>query len=768
MASHYNSILSFLWLSFITFWLFIIPTLAETDNYIVHMDLSAMPEVFSSHHSWYLATLSSAFAVSNSRNTINTTPARPFSSKLLYSYTHVINGFSAHLSLSELEALKNTPGYISSIRDLPVKLDTTRSPTFLGLTGNSGAWQPTNFGEDVIIGVVDTGIWPESESYSDNGISEIPKRWKGECESGTEFNTSLCNKKLIGARFFNKALIAKTNGTVSMNSTRDTDGHGTHTSSTAAGNFVQGASFFGYASGTASGVAPKAHVAMYKALWDEGAYTADIIAAIDQAIIDGVDVVSISLGLDGVPLYDDPIALATFAAAEKNIFVSTSAGNEGPYLETLHNGIPWVLTVAAGTVDREFSATVTLENGASVTGSALYPGNYSSSQVPIVFLDSCLDSKELNKVGKKIVVCEDKNASLDDQFDNLRKVNISGGIFITNFTDLELFIQSGFPAIFVSPKDGETIKDFINSSTSPQASMEFQKTNFGIKSAPSLASYSSRGPSPSCPYVMKPDIMGPGSLILAAWPQNIEVMRLNSKPLFSNFNILSGTSMSCPHAAGVAALLKNAHPDWSPAAIRSAMMTTVVTMDHTPGPIKDIGNNNQPASPLDMGAGQVNPSKALDPGLIYDLKSTDYVKLLCALNFTEKQIQIITRSSSNDCSSPSLDLNYPSFIAFFNSNVSKSSTVQEFHRTVTNVGEGMSTYTANLTPINGLKVSVVPDKLEFKAKNEKLSYKLVIEGPTMLKESIIFGYLSWVDDEGKHTVKSPIVATRLSSDLVSS
>ncbi|KAF2309797.1 hypothetical protein GH714_005177 [Hevea brasiliensis] len=600
------------------------------------MDLSAMPKAFSSQHSWYLATLSSAFAVSTIRSTI--TPTSHSSSKLIYTYTHAISGFSAHLSPSELEALKNSSGYISSFKDLPVKLDTTRTPKFLGLTSNSGAWKASNYGEDVIIGFVDTGIWPESESYSDSGISGIPKRWKGECQSGTNFNASLCNKKLIGARFFNKGLIARDpNITISMNSTRDTDGHGTHTSSTAAGNFVKGASFFGYAPGTASGVAPRARVAVYKALWGEGATSSDIIAAIDQAIIDGVDVLSLSFGLDGIPLYEDPIALASFAALE-NIFVSTSAGNQGPSFETIHNGIPWVLTVAAGTVDREYDAVFTLGNGVSVTGLALYPGNYTSTQVPIVFLDACL-SEQLNNVRQKIVVCQDRNFSLADQYENLRNANITGGIFITNFRDLEYFILSQFPAIFVNPKDGETIKDFIKSSTKPQASMEFRKTNLGIKAAPSLTSYSSRGPSLSCPFVMKPDIMAPGSLILAAWPQNVEVMRINYEPLFSNFNILSGTSMASPNAAGVAALLRKAHPEWSPAAIRSAMVTTANTMDHIRGPIKDIGNDNQPATPLDMGAGQVNPNKALDPGLIYDLNSTDYVKLLCALNFTQKQIQ---------------------------------------------------------------------------------------------------------------------------------
>ena len=730
----------------------------------MHMDLSAMPTVFSSHHSWYMA----ALACASDNAVAAATTANPYLSsyysKLIYSYRNAIHGFSAILSPSELEALKRFPGYVSSYRDFPVKADTTQSAKFLGLNANSGVWPMSNYGKDVIIGLVDTGIWPESRSFNDDGMAEIPSRWKGECEDGTQFNSSMCNKKLIGARFFNKGLIAKhPNVSISMNSTRDTDGHGTHTSTTAAGNYVEGASYFGYGSGAASGMAPRAHVAMYKALWDVGGFASDIIAAIDQAIIDGVDVMSLSLGLDGVPLYEDPIAIATFAALEKGIFVATSAGNEGPFLGTLHNGIPWVLTVAASTMDRLFGGTVTLGNGVSVIGSSLYPANSSPSQVPIVFMGSCENLTELKKVGFKIVVCHDQSDSLSIQVDYVNTARVAGGVFITNYPDIEFFMQSSFPATFMNPETGEIIMDYIKKSSEPKASIEFSKTILGAKPAPRMASYSSRGPSPSCPIVLKPDLTGPGALILASWPKINPVADVNSRLLYSEFNLLSGTSMSCPHAAGVGALLKGAHPEWSPAAIRSAMMTTSDSLDNTLSPIKDIGDDNQPASPLAMGSGHINPNKAMDPGLIYDVNLEDYVNLLCALNFSDQQIQAITRSSSNSCSQPSLDLNYPSFIAFFNTNGSASNakTVQEFSRTVTNIGEGMSTYNAQVTGMEGFRVSVVPDELVFKEKHQKLSYKLRIEVWGPMKETVAFGSLSWVDFEAKHVVRSPIVVTTL-------
>ncbi|KAI7743215.1 hypothetical protein M8C21_019736 [Ambrosia artemisiifolia] len=748
-------------------WLLSLLVLAMShETYIVHMDLSAMPTVFSSHHSWFSATLESI-------TTTTITSTIVTSSRLVYSYTSAINGFTAILSPYELEQVKNMPGYLYMNKDTTVELDTTHSTQFLGLNAQSGAWPVGSYGEDVIIGVVDTGVWPESESFNDAGMSSVPDRWKGECEDGDEFNSSLCNKKLIGARYFNKGLLSnRRNLTLAMNSARDTDGHGTHTSSTAAGGYVKHASYFGYGTGTAIGVAPNARVAVYKAVWEEGVFVSDILAAIDQAINDGVDVLSLSLGQDGIPLHQDPIAIATFAAVEKGIFVSASAGNNGPYLGSLHNGTPWVLTVAASTMDREFTGMLTLGNGVSVTGFALYPANSSSTHGPIYFVGACENDLDASQIEEKIVVCLDKNDTLGEQYYNVQGTNVLGAIFITNDTDVEFFMQSTYPVLLLDPESGKKVTDYMRklNNGEAKASMKFHGTRLGTKPAPRVASYSARGPSNSCPVVLKPDITAPGSLILAAWPDSVSLATLKkdvgtgTELLYSKFNLLSGTSMSCPHASGVAALLKAAHPNWTPSAIRSAMMTTSDILDNTLQPIQDIGDYNNPATPLAMGSGHVAPNRALKPGLVYNVNTQDYVNLLCGLNYTNIQIQAITRSSTINCSNPSLDLNYPSFIAYFDGNNSKSAKViHEFKRTVTYVGIGRSTFTAKLTGIGRLNVSVSPQKLSFQSLNEKKSYKLRIEGSRLMENEVVFGFLSWIDNKGKFVVRSPIVATSLTS-----
>ncbi|KAK9096961.1 hypothetical protein Sjap_022458 [Stephania japonica] len=729
----------------------------QSQTYIIHMDLSSMPKVFPDHHSWYYSTLSS-ISQHSSPNTITTDTT--VNSNHLYTYTHVIHGFSAKLTPTELSALQNSPGFVSSIPDLVGKAHTTRTPKFLGLNSQSGAWPQSNYGKGVIIGLLDSGVWPESESYRDVGMPDVPSRWKGKCVSDSAFKASMCNKKLIGVRSFNKGLIAhRPELNISSNSSRDDEGHGSHTSTIAAGSFVKSASMVGYANGSAIGVAPLAHIAMYKVLWDDHAYSSDILAAMDQAIEDGVDIISISLGDGENSLYEDAIAIASFAAMEKGIFVSKSAGNDGPGWWTAPSGIPWAVSVGASSIDREVGATITLGNGVSVFGSTLFVANSSLAKLPIVHVKNCA-SDDMSKIGYKIVVCTTNDYDEWDDEYGVRSGNVAGGIFIIKSSQIESYLQFSYPAAFVTPEDGELILSYINKSSNPTARMDFRKTRLGIKPAPIVGYYSSRGPSPNCPSILKPDLVAPGTLVLAAWPPT-SILTGYQGDYYSPYVLLYGTSMACPHVAGVAALLKNVHPEWSPAAIRSAMMTTADTLDNTGAPIKDHGSGLAPADPLAMGAGHINPNKALNPGLIYDASAEDYMRLLCSMNFTMKQISTITRSSHSNCSTKSSDLNYPSFIAFFNADTANGTITQVFRRTVTNIGEPMSTYIADLTDMGEVKVSVEPRKLVFKQKHQKLNYKLTLKGPSRVRDRVIQGSLTWVGNGGKYIVRSPIAATNL-------
>ncbi|MED6176029.1 hypothetical protein PIB30_084040, partial [Stylosanthes scabra] len=357
------------------------------------MDKSQFPNIFSTHHEWFEATLQSSKLSKN-----------PSSKQqlLLYSYNHAMYGFSATLTPQELNSLRNSYGFVSAYPDRTATMDTTHTFEFLNLDPNFGLWNASNLGEGMIVGVIDSGVWPESESFKDDGMEkELPLKWKGTCEEGQEFNASMCNLKLIGARYFNKGLVAsKPNVTIKMNSPRDYDGHGSHTSSIVAGNYVHGANFFGYAKGVARGIAPRARLAMYKVSWQEGRQASDILAGMDQAIADGVDVISASMGLDKIPLYEDSIAIASFAAMEKGIVVSTSAGNAGPNLGTLHNGIPWVINVAASSIDRTFGSLV-LGNGETIIGWTLFAADAIVQDLQLVYddtLSACDSLQRLSEV----------------------------------------------------------------------------------------------------------------------------------------------------------------------------------------------------------------------------------------------------------------------------------------------------------------------------------------------------------------------------------
>ncbi|KAK4755949.1 hypothetical protein SAY87_009706 [Trapa incisa] len=314
--------------------------------YIVHMKHHDKPSSYATHRDWYAASLRSL-----------TSATAEADSRLLYSYTEAYHGFAASLSADEAESLRQSDSVLGVYEDTVYSLHTTRTPEFLGISSDLGLWDPHSAqggqnraraaaaASDVIIGVLDTGVWPESRSFDDSGMSAVPTRWRGQCEAGPDFNPKLCNRKLIGARHFSKGyFMALGEGFLKKpeeaESPRDHDGHGTHTASTAAGSQVTNASLLGYASGTARGMAIHARIASYKVCWVSGCYGSDILGAIDQAIVDGVDVLSMSLGGSTGPYYRDTIAIGAFTAMERGIFVSCSAGNSGPTRNSLTNHVP--------------------------------------------------------------------------------------------------------------------------------------------------------------------------------------------------------------------------------------------------------------------------------------------------------------------------------------------------------------------------------------------------------------------------------------------
>lgn len=699
-------------------------------------------------------------------------------------YHYAFHGFSARLTDEEVEVLRNMEGVLRVLPDRVRYLHTTHTPEFLGLSDTKGLWPESNFGDDVIVGVFDTGIWPESDSFNDEGFGPVPTRWKGTCQTSKEFNASSCNKKLIGARYYSNGYEqarGKINETLESRSPRDTEGHGTHTSSTAAGSVVENAGLNGLAEGTARGMAPKARIAMYKVCWEAGCYDSDIAAAFDQAVADGVDVISLSLGGGVVDYYDDSIAIGAFGATKKGIFVSCSAGNSGPQPMTVSNIAPWLLTVGASTLDRKFPANVVLGNGSTLAGVSLYRGNAESEKIhDLVYggdvaLNNATDGAKcltgsLNPdlVKGKIVVCV---RGVNGRVAKGAVVLDAGGfgmVLANAPTDGEGLLADShiLPATLVGAKAGAIILAYIQSTKAPVAKFQFGGTQLGVKPAPVVASFSSRGPNTLTPKVLKPDITGPGVNILAAWTGSVGPTSLAFDKRKVAFNIISGTSMSCPHLSGLGALLKADHPKWSPAAIKSAMMTTASVIDNSNGVLTDEATTEE-ADPFKFGSGHVRPERALNPGLVYDLGIEDYVKFLCASGYSSAHIKVVTGEAVTcPLGKPRIeDTNYPSFSAVFDKPISLLPIT--FNRTLTNVGPATSTYKATVYSPDNVSISVHPEQLTFSGESEKLSFTLTVSHtniPASLVDSsladastTVFGFLQWSD--GEHVVQSPIAIT---------
>ncbi|GCB47586.1 peptidase S8 and S53, subtilisin, kexin [Streptomyces sp. NL15-2K] len=627
-------------------------------------------------------------------------------------------------------------------------------PRFLGLDGDKGLWSklggPEHAGEGTIVGIVDTGIDPTnpmlaplSEPRPDADV--IAKKWHGTCDEGDDpAHKVTCNNKLIGAQWFRAGVPDPTPEDVS--SPMDMDSHGTHTATTAAGNHDTPAEIPGLGvRGKVSGVAPAARVAAYKTCWHDGCWYSDTTAAIDKAVADGVDVISYSIG----GTLTSPTSMeAMFNAAKAGVFVSAAASNSGP--DTVENTAPWITTVAAETHDTGYNSTLVLGDGRRFrhdkvqspvpTAPLVNAGDVRKPDADAARATLCAPGTlDPGKTEGKIVVCDrgGDNLFLEDK---TKAVTDAGGVALAvanTATSSQNFYPDdfGLPLIQLTQEDAKTVKEYAAGSG---ATGEFVSGSGRVR-APLVTGFSSSGPDRySGGDVLKPDIAAPGSMVLAG--------TVPGAGYPDRFGFMAGTSMATPHISGLAALLKQLHPDWSPMEVKSALMTTATTTDNEGEPIGREGADS--ATPLDYGAGSPRATVAADPGLVYDSTSADWTSYLCAL-----RLRPTTRDGGDACATtrpidPS-DLNYPSIA------VGDLAERQTVTRTVTNVGTDIATYKATLQTPPGYKAEVTPKRLTV-LPGGSATYRVTFTRTDAAHGAWSSGSLTWSDAHSHHRVTSPI------------
>ena len=486
-------------------------------------------------------------------------------------------------------------------------------------------------GEGVIVGVLDTGFWPENPSFAPlpeprPDAAVIAAKWHGICDAGTDpdlANRVTCNNKVIGARWFDAGGLSNSVPDEFL-SPRDRNSHGSHTASTAAGNNGPTAVVNGASYGTVSGMAPAARLAIYKIGWHQPDGTAsgsteDIAAAIDQATADGVDVINLSFS-GSRTFVVDPVELAFLFSADAGVFAATSAGNSGPAASTVAHNSPWVTTVAASTHPRSFTRTATLGNGTTFSGPGVgsavpstglvYSGDVASPGLPdpsaaeLCFSgdqDAATPGVQLAldpaKVAGKIVACD---RGVNARTDKSIAVQQAGGVGMILMNPSPNSVNADFhviPTIHVDTPLRTTILAYIGSAGATATASLSAATEITV-TAPAMAVFSSNGPAlAGGGDLLKPDITAPGSDVIAAV----------SPPgdHGNNYDAFSGTSMSSPHIAGIAALIMGKNPTWSPMWVKSAMMTTAGQTDSAGQPI--VGpSGTSPATPLNFGSGHVS------------------------------------------------------------------------------------------------------------------------------------------------------------------
>jgi hypothetical protein len=675
----------------------------------------------------------------------------------LADYTVATNGFSADLTAAQARKLAAYPGVTMLQKDTKRQImDFPMTPEFLGLLDSNSLWSQLGdngtagtAGHGVIIGDIDTGIWPESPAFAGKQLkrdaaglpvpaSGLRGTWFGPCVQGENFSSQNCNDKLIGARFYTAGFGKKDIGKQDYLSPRDGDGHGSHTASTAAGNRVTDVTVDGRDYGTASGMAPGARIAAYKVCWDgapgidDGCATSDIVSAVDDAVADGVDVLNMSIGstTEANPLDIDEQAFRR--AANVGIFVANSAGNSGPGASTLDHPSPWITTVAASTF-RISEAAVLLGDGHRYVGASLTPR---LEATPLVLATSvktaaasdadanlCIaGTLDPSKAAGKIVFCDRGTNGRVEKSEEVKRAGGAGMILGNTTEPLETVADlHRIPTVHVELPARDAIRAYLATSGAHTAAFVDTLPGESPTQVPEVAGFSSRGPSTSTGGdILKPDLAAPGVDVLAA-----------VAPPFHNgrsYDFISGTSMASPHIAGLGALLKALHPDWSPAAVKSALMTT--GRDHATS-----------ADPFAQGAGFVQPNSAADPGLVFDAAPNDWRSYMVGLGVQfSAPYDTLTPISGSELNQASIAIG----------SLTGSRTIT---RTVTNVSNASESYTAAAS-VPGMDVSVSPSSFTI-APNSTQVLSITLTRTTATLGEWAKGNLTL--SSTSHTVRVPVV-----------
>ena len=517
----------------------------------------------------------------------------------------VYGGIAATIPASSVEAVLAIDGVTAVQSDTARQLLTDSSAAFLNTPPVYAALGSTaDAGRGVIYGNLDSGVWPEHPSLADQGNLAPPPGPARACDFGDNPLTSasdpfVCQKKLIGGQPFLATYLSDPvrSAAEPFTTARDSNGHGTHTTTTSAGNIVSSVSVLGSPKPPIHGMAPGAWVMSYKVCGIQGCFSSDSAAAVSQAILDGVDVINFSIS-GGTDPFTDPVELAFLDAYAAGVLVSTSAGNDGPGAGTANHLSPWTMTVAASTQTREFASTLTVAStdgatftadGASITGGA--------GPLPLVLSSAAPYSRPLCDApapsgifAGKIVACQrGGNARVDKGFNVLQGGAAGMVLYNPTLADTETDTH-WLPTVHLA--DGTSLLAFTAAHPGLTASFTAGAARDGQGDV--MAAFSSRGPGG---LFLKPDVTAPGVQILAGDTPIGE--DTTSGPPGELYQAIAGTSMSSPHVAGAAILLRAAHPTWTPGQIKSALMTSART-----AVVKE--DLTTAADPFDMGAGRID------------------------------------------------------------------------------------------------------------------------------------------------------------------